>query len=333
MKKQVILMLALAMASLGANAQIVTHNDGKISINSNATPKSEISVNSDGDAEYYFYTNAAKSNFYSKTTGNGSNWGQAGTFLNFGTNNNFMVGVKADVHAPNYVEQNSGRAFGVLGQAGYATSGWNYGIFGRLQGTRNGAAVYGTNSIWENGTYMDKRYAGYFNGETKVNGNFTVTGSVTGLILGDAAQNSVVTQSATMENNEAAANKLSGMNAISYYKAPISTQALIEHGDTAIETQPLSPIAVQNYSKKHYALSADQVEAAFPDLVYENEDGTKSINYMELIPILVQSINELKNEIIVLKQKTNTNDSSSTTTKLYNVTVDGKIVGIKKTKN
>lgn len=332
MKKHFIFMLACTMVSLIADAQIVTHADGKISINSNATPKSEISVNSEGDSEYYFYTNAAKSPFFCNMTGNGNNWGQAGTFFNYSTTNNFIVGIKADAHSPNYVEQNKGRAYGVFGQAGYATSGWNFGIFGRLQGTRNGAAVYGTNSIWENGTYMDKRYAGYFNGETKVNGNFTVTGSVTGLILGDAAQNVAVTQSATVENTESASNKLSGLNAIGFYKSPISTQSIIEHGDTAVEVQQLSQIEQQNYSKIHYGLSAEQVSEAYPDLVYDNEDGTKSINYMELIPILVQSINELRNEIIALKQKNIANTNNSATPNYYNLSVDGNIVGIKKTR-
>ena len=48
-------------------------------------------------------------------------------------------------------------------------------------------------------------------------------------------------------------------------------------------------------------MDADQLEEIFPDLVYENEDGSKSINYVEMVPILVQAIKELKNELNELK--------------------------------
>ena len=45
------------------------------------------------------------------------------------------------------------------------------------------------------------------------------------------------------------------------------------------------------------------MEEVYPDLVYVNEDGSKSINYVEMIPLLVQSINELKLKIEELESK------------------------------
>ena len=57
----------------------------------------------------------------------------------------------------------------------------------------------------------------------------------------------------------------------------------------------------QTLTKQHYGLSAEELEEVFPDLVYENEDGTKSINYVEMVPILVQAINELNAKIEVLE--------------------------------
>jgi len=56
--------------------------------------------------------------------------------------------------------------------------------------------------------------------------------------------------------------------------------------DTIENTPGISRIEEQNLSKMHYALSAEQVEKVYPDLVYENEDGSKSINYLEMIPLL-----------------------------------------------
>ncbi len=65
----------------------------------------------------------------------------------------------------------------------------------------------------------------------------------------------------------------------------------------------LTKMEEQVRSKQHYGLSAEQLEEVFPDLVYEQEDGTKSINYVEMVPILVQAINELNAKIETLENK------------------------------
>ena len=70
---------------------------------------------------------------------------------------------------------------------------------------------------------------------------------------------------------------------------------------TSVAEDELSLIEKQAIAKQHYGLDADQLEEVFPDLVYENEDGTKSINYVEMVPILVQAINELKSELDEIK--------------------------------
>ena len=83
----------------------------------------------------------------------------------------------------------------------------------------------------------------------------------------------------------------------------------------------------QNVTKRHYGLSAEELEEVFPDLVYDNEDGTKSINYVEMVPILVQAINELNAKIEVLEggdgdvkkvksQATNTDEMAENVTML-----------------
>lgn len=45
-----------------------------------------------------------------------------------------------------------------------------------------------------------------------------------------------------------------------------------------------------------YGLAADQLKEVFPELVYEDENGNVSINYIEMIPLLVQAVNEVKRE-------------------------------------
>ena len=47
----------------------------------------------------------------------------------------------------------------------------------------------------------------------------------------------------------------------------------------------------------HYTLAADELREIFPELVSEDIDGNVSINYIEMVPLLVQSIKELNAKI------------------------------------
>ena len=53
--------------------------------------------------------------------------------------------------------------------------------------------------------------------------------------------------------------------------------------------------------QKHYGLSAQELQKIYPDLVRESQDGTLGINYVELVPILIRSIQELKQELDAVK--------------------------------
>ena len=53
--------------------------------------------------------------------------------------------------------------------------------------------------------------------------------------------------------------------------------------------------------QKHYGLSAQKLQNAYPDLVRKGENGILSINYVELVPILIRSIQELKQELDAVK--------------------------------
>lgn len=56
--------------------------------------------------------------------------------------------------------------------------------------------------------------------------------------------------------------------------------------------------------KSHYGIIAQELQAIYPDLVYESGDGYLSVNYMEFIPLLIKTIQDLKLEIEVLKDNT-----------------------------
>ena len=204
------------------------------------------------------------------------------------------------------------RAFGIKGIALNSTNGFNYGILGGLNTYQYGAGVFGTIHR-TTGVYVDGMYAGYFDGNTKVDGVLTVTDGINGIILGNEAMS---TSRQSLPLRESGSNNVSesltGINAIAYFKEqPVSTAT--ERGDTSSTERPVSTLTTQNLSKKHYGLSAAQLEQVYPDLVYENEDGTKSINYVEMIPLLVQAIGELNAELASL-------ENSNAKTKNYNGT-------------
>jgi len=54
---------------------------------------------------------------------------------------------------------------------------------------------------------------------------------------------------------------------------------------------------------KHYGFIAQDVEKIFPELIKKNVLGYKTINYIELIPIILTKIKSMQNEIDELKEK------------------------------
>ena len=58
-------------------------------------------------------------------------------------------------------------------------------------------------------------------------------------------------------------------------------------------------------SKEHYGFIAQDVEKLYPELVKNSEMGYKTVNYIELIPILISKIQDMDKEIVALKGELN----------------------------
>ena len=54
-------------------------------------------------------------------------------------------------------------------------------------------------------------------------------------------------------------------------------------------------------SPVQYGLDANQLKTVYPELVYEDANGNVSINYVEMVPLLVQCINELSAKVAELE--------------------------------
>lgn len=57
------------------------------------------------------------------------------------------------------------------------------------------------------------------------------------------------------------------------------------------------------YFRKHFGFSAQKVQEVFPELVYEDSLGILSIDYIGLIPIIVETMKEHDAKIVTLNQK------------------------------
>ena len=49
--------------------------------------------------------------------------------------------------------------------------------------------------------------------------------------------------------------------------------------------------------QRHIGLAAQELQQLFPEVVTEGQDGYLAVNYMELVPVLIRSIQELKQEL------------------------------------
>lgn len=196
---------------------------------------------------------------------------------------NFKYGIYSGA-AGNY---GSGRAIGVLGQAGFATTGYNYGVIGGIcDDNVNGAGIFGTTNH-STGVYIGGRYAGYFDGDAYV------TGTLTASVISPSdirLKENVTSLSSTEKSNGETLSNVMDMNVIKYNYRDRQE----ERSDTT-QTRSQAPSTAKK--QMHYGLSAQELQQIYPDLVIEGQDGYLGVNYIELVPILIRSIQELKAEL------------------------------------
>ena len=300
--KKTLFTLSLCLLTLSASAQFKVQSDGNIAIQTTQTAVSPISINGAGSSNYQISCNAYT--------------GKSGLYLSAEANNNSVTGGNFSVLYGNNSKGLIGSATaatnctGVLGTAGCATR--TIGVLGGIQYGTVGAAIYGTTQGEYGSALTSGIYAGFFNGDVKV------TGDIDGTLLGRSSNSSAGILSL---RSASVANSLSGINVTTYQKerpAQIENTEIIDefYGDTLLRGEAPEPniIEEQLYAKTHFALDADRLEETFPDLVYVRKDGSKAINYMEMIPLLVQSINELNEEIQILKGQTSKETVKATRT-------------------
>ena len=56
-------------------------------------------------------------------------------------------------------------------------------------------------------------------------------------------------------------------------------------------------------AQRHYGVAAQELQSVYPNLVRKAEDGYLTVNYLEMIPILIRGIQELSRNIDEVKEK------------------------------
>ena len=176
-----------------------------------------------------------------------------------------------------------------------------------------GAGIFGSSS-YPYYNYIDGQYAGFFYGNVKVS-NGTINGTVTS--GSDARLKEDVTEIADTERGDdgSVAGKLGRLTPISYrYKDMNAGKERGTYTDkygNEVELPEEEPSQVM--TKRHFGFIAQELQQVYPDLVYEEANGYLSVNYTELIPILVESIKELKAEVDELKAAASKENGSTLT--------------------
>lgn len=146
---------------------------------------------------------------------------------------------------------------------------------------RGGIGVYGGINAPISSLPADAKYAGYFKGTTKVDGTLQAN-LIT--INGDT-----ISVNKIQNLPRDASSSLTQLRPVSYTFKPDTTWRYDEKMQREMEGM-------------HYGLIAQEVQKIFPELVYERE-GNLSINYIEMIPLLIQAVQELSAEVEKLKAR------------------------------
>ncbi|MCL2073053.1 MAG: tail fiber domain-containing protein, partial [Marinilabiliaceae bacterium] len=139
------------------------------------------------------------------------------------------------------------------------------------------------------------RYAGYFVG------NVYVTGSINSNYL--SPSDIIYKQDISEIENGESLDRLMLINPITYRFKQRYVESL------EINEEQKEPYQVPFYDedsdlfrKTHFGLIAQELKEIYPDLVYTNEEGYLSVNYVELIPILIDAVKELNVRVMELEK-------------------------------
>lgn len=267
-------MTLMAISAISVNAQLKVFSDGKVTVQNTAnTFPAILTVGSTS----YLYPNYQMGTYSRATI----------------LSNGISIAARGDANSSSSLSY--GRSYGMFGLGGNATNGYNYGVVGAIAGSNSGAGIYGS---YENVIdYVPGTYAGYFRGATRVDGTMTATSFVT------PSDSRLKINVESLSDKGSALDNVLAMNVITYkYK---EREIAKQVSDTA-QSATLEAIKSNNQklaSRNHFGLFAQELQEIYPDLVEKGQDDYLGVNYVELVPILIRAIQELKSEVDALQNR------------------------------
>jgi hypothetical protein len=292
--RKILSVVVLFIFFYNSQAQILVENSGKVAVgvsyDSSNPLLSKFAINSRGDAQTlatFTSTNLNNGVLITRTGGSPYTSHYALRVENndvWGLTQNYGIYTNA---INSYPISDWSQSFGIYAIAGNCATA-NYGVCGKLGGTQKGSGVYGTNGdIVE--LDQGEQYAGYFNGDLKLTGT---------LFVPQIYWTSDFRLKENIESiDEGCLSNIRRMNVVRYNLKQREVNILDSmESKKGLLYDPKSPLL----TKKHYGLIAQELQEIYPDLVTEGKDGYLSINYMEIIPLLIQSIQELETKVEAL---------------------------------
>jgi hypothetical protein len=302
MKTRILFFITAISFALNSNAQLKVYSNNNVGIDA-TNPASRFTVGGSGytDSKVSIYNSLTGTNYRGlrveqamPSSGSPTIYGTYSVVLG-GDTYAMPVGIIGSSYRGSTATVN-GRSIGVKGQAGNATTGFNYGVYGVLAGSNNGAAIYGV-TPGKGDFDVAGIYAGYFRGNVKMENDLNVLGVFT---------NSDINLKKDVKNLEPKnIEKIKQLQAIKYkLKTPLELNAFSkEVTDTAKvlmnDTELNDPI----YTRDYIGISAQEIQKVFPEIVKVEDNGYLSVNYIALIPILMEAIKEQQVTIDDLKKK------------------------------
>ena len=300
MKKTFLSMLMIASCFGVANAQLMVDEEGKVAVGIETTEDliSQFSINGIGAFDATMHLESQQ------TTGlNIQRIGQAGPSPICGiyVGNQAVSYENVGVFAESYKVDPESLPFyscGVLGLASGSVQGWNFGVSGCLNDTY-GTGIFGSSQGWHPNITFNGAYAGFFHGDVYTTGAIYTSSVYT--------PSDYRLKSDIKSVSSSCLDKVLDMNIVEFkYK-----QREIEPIE-AVENAQVSRLLTANeedeeatwydedkafMKNKHYGLIAQELQEIYPDLVVEGDDGYLGVNYIEIIPLLVRSIQELNAKV------------------------------------
>ena len=334
MKKSFYLAILMAFSAFSAQAQIEVKSNGKVSIEAVNSSSSTLQVGSYSDnTAGATIGNVGYSSSLKVSRTSSSDTTSVGICVDAQNSSLYNVGIKAYASSPANVDKTTPN----IALKGEATgSKYAIGVHGQsVQTAADSSRFYSSSGIYGTSVYQYNpsfgytgRYAGYFNGKVRVAGGSLYANVLSPSIYygtGGSTQNNGATF-LSEGRGECVTEKLSQVRAIQFMrdKRDMSEatdeipaeerERMVAEGIDVDAIEKASRNTESSLSAIQYGLAADQLKEVYPELVYEDKEGNVSINYIEMIPLLVQSINELSSELAELKGTSNKKSKAKTQT-------------------